>query len=78
MAIFDKNIKKKEVFNKFLRSKKDISDKERKILNEMARHDVGKPSGISKKEVKKLLDKADKEGKIDHKDAYRIKKYDLK
>ncbi|KKU05117.1 hypothetical protein A2Z63_02625 [Candidatus Giovannonibacteria bacterium RIFCSPLOWO2_02_44_8] len=78
MGLFDKNIKKKKDFDKFLRGNKDISDKERKILNELARPDIGKSSGISKKEVKKLLDKADKEGKIDHKDAYHIKKYDLK
>ncbi len=77
MGLFDEkdHIKKSKEVDKYLKGVGRLSPKERKGLEKMLKPSILSSSGLSKNEFKKVLDKADKEGKIDHDDAYHIKKY---
>lgn len=77
MGLFDKkdHVKNTKELKGFLKNVKSLSPKEKKALKELARPNVMQPSGLSKKEWNKVLQKADKENIIDHSDAYRLKKY---
>ena len=77
MGLFDKkdHIKNTKELKGFLKNVKSLSPKEKKALEELAKTNVRQPSGLSKKEWGKVLQRADKENKIDHSDAYRLKKY---
>ena len=77
MGLFDKkdHIKSSKELDKQLKEIKRLSPKERKELESMMKPGILKPSGLSKKEFNKTLEKADKDNKIDHADAYHIKKY---
>lgn len=70
----NKHIKSGKELKKYIDTLK-LSSKEKKDFFKLTKPETLKPSGMSKKERNKLLEKADKENIIDHEDAYRIKKY---
>ncbi|HBT81140.1 hypothetical protein A2757_02420 [Candidatus Giovannonibacteria bacterium RIFCSPHIGHO2_01_FULL_48_47] len=76
MGLFDEksHIKSSKELKGLVKGLK-LGPKEKKELFKMAKPETLRPSGLSKKELNKIIDRADKENLIDHSDAYRLKKY---